>query len=490
MSEYNQYEPGGDDEFNRIQREISQNLASSPGQSPADALPEASPVFTADGAEGTPLSDGNLFAGERPPAEPARDARENGQDGFYLETVKHETDKKIKARFKRNLIVACAAAVIAAPLAGLFIGAGAAYAKYKLEGGGARGAAGASQAEDTVFAFTTNSRQSASAPSEPGLGFDFSGVIGSVEPAVVCITSTVNARAGGFFQEDDAKDGQGSGIIFDEDADNIYIVTNYHVVSGADQVGASIEGSGLIPASLVGAEESADLAVISLSKKDAAEKGVKSVVKARFGSSGDIKVGQTVFAIGNALGEGNSATMGIVSAKNRDINVDGLSLTVLQTDAAINPGNSGGPLINSSGEVVAINTAKFKYYAVEGTAYSITIDEAKPIIERLRNRTPKAFLGVMLQTLDEETAKMYNLPAIGAMVMSVSKNSPAEKAGIRANDIITGFDGKPVLDAKQATELVGECEVGKEVEVKVYRMGKGATTLRAVLTDKPASKTF
>lgn len=462
-----------DNEIDRIQKEINKDLS-----------PELETVFQTEEAPDAEVSFANTLPETPEEAKPAAPAPET--DSFYLETVKNEKIKNKKHQFRKAVIVALIISLIGGPLAGASVGVGLSLASNYLES--------RKEVPQTAASFSFDNgeiSQISVAPNASSIIDDFSAIVELVEPSVVGITSVVSmGDTNSFFPTAKESEGKGSGIIFDDDGTNVYILTNYHVVGGANTVNISVQGSEVVKASLVGADQGSDLAVISVSRADLAAVGVNSVKVAKFGSSDQMKVGDIVLAIGNALGEGNTATLGIVSAKNKEIIVEGLNLTVMQTDAAINPGNSGGPLVNSKGEVVAINTAKFQYYEVEGTGYSITIDEAKPIIEQLRNKTPKAFIGIEMKDMNQETADLYNLPAMGVLVMNVVANSSAEKSGILRNDVITGFNGKPVFSSEELSKLVSECKVGDTVEVKLFRLEKGAITIDVTLGERPISSTF
>lgn len=306
-------------------------------------------------------------------------------------------------------------------------------------------------------------------------------IIKKVKPSVVCITSTVQGK--NFFNMPYKEADSGSGIIFHQTGSNIYIVTNYHVIQGASNVNISVNNSNLIPAKLIGKDQQADLAVISVEKTDLAKNGINSVEVAEFGDSDNSQVGEPVIAIGNALGEGNTATRGIISAVQKDVNVQNRKLNVIQTDAAINPGNSGGALVNSTGEIIGINTAKLSETTVEGVGYSISSNIAKPIIEQIMNRNTSEYpqLGIYMTNVTEEVAQTYNIPAMGVIVTDVIPGSSAEKAGIKKTDIITGFNKQPVFSPDQLAQEVKKCKVGDVVEVKLVENGTEAKTIKIKL---------
>lgn len=409
---------------------------------------------------------------------------------FYSETVKNEKNKLVRSRFKKAVALVCIASILGGASIGI---ASAAANKFIFK------TQQSTETEKTApknFSFEETTVPVAVSPDATAILDDFSAIVDSVEASVVGITSVNTLTYSSKFFSPSSRElqAQGSGIIFDDDGEKVYIVTNHHVVESADSVYVSVYGSDVVPAYPMGNEANLDLAVIYILKEDLQEVGVNNVVLARFGDSDSLKVGNVVLAIGNALGEGNTATMGLISAKNKEIYIPSseIELNVLQTDAAINPGNSGGPLINTKGEVIGINTARLKDSEVEGIGYSIASNVAKPIIEEIRNQehNQKPFLGVLMDNLDEETAAMYNLPAMGVLIVKVVEGSPAEAGGIFKGDIVTGFNGKPIITIEDLSSYVSECNVGDEVEVKIFRSGEGSITLNLVLSTAPAASSF
>ena len=291
-------------------------------------------------------------------------------------------------------------------------------------------------------------------------------IIKKVKPSIACITSVVQGTD--FFNQSYESEGSGSGIVFYKDSQKAYIATNYHVISGASRVSISLNECDLVSAELVGKDANSDLAVISVKLSDLAAAGVKDVQVAEFGDSDSTQVGDTVIAIGNALGQGNTATKGIISVGAKEVNINGKKLTVLQTDAAINPGNSGGALVNQKGQVIGINTAKIALTSVEGVGYSI----ASNVAEQLMNTTDSATLGVSVVTITDEMAQYYNLPTAGVMVQEVVQGGSAAQSGIKQNDIITSFNGQPTFTNDQLVSLVKNTKVGDTVNVKLIRNGQ------------------
>ncbi len=299
-------------------------------------------------------------------------------------------------------------------------------------------------------------------------------VIKKVKPSVVCITAVSQSQ--NIFNQVYQTEGSGSGIMFYKDDSRVYIATNNHVISGASDVSISINDSEkLIPATLVGKDANADLAVISVSISDITASGISNIQLAAFGDSDNLQVGESVIAIGNALGNGNTATAGIVSTVQKDVTIQGRKLSVIQTDAAINPGNSGGALVNSKGQVIGINTAKIALSDVEGIGYSIASNVAKPIIEQLMNSTNTPSLGVYITTITKDIASQYNLPQAGVLIQQVIEGGSAYNAGLQAGDIVTAYNGSPVFTADQLISAVKESSVGNTATLTIIRNGQTKT---------------
>ena len=423
-----------------------------------------------------------------------------GGDSFYTETIRKDKPKS-KGKFVRTLVLICVLAIPGIFILGLGLGAGGKLAEEYILPMITGKQNPAEEKIDFSFEKSTPSSSMADVPVEEVLpAFNpnsdasfrtYADIINKVEPSVVSISATVMQQSGffggfggitdGSMESGIPVQGSGSGILFYESDSKYYIVTNNHVVQSAKDIRISILNSEPIPAGVVGTDPYNDLAVIYIDKADVQKAGVNRVVLASFGDSDDMQVGDMVLAIGNALGEGNTATNGIISAKDKEIVVEGLKLTVLQTNAAINPGNSGGPLVNLKGEVIGINTAKISQSNTEGMGYSIPSNIAKPIIQEFMDSINKPYMGVQIYSLTAEMAAQYNLPTAGALVRSVVEGSPAERAGIKPTDIITGFNGQPILTAEQLTESVQACQIGDVVEIKVIRDGKEHITLKITL---------
>ena len=222
----------------------------------------------------------------------------------------------------------------------------------------------------------------------------------------------------------------------------------------------------------------ADLAILSVSLDGLTQDTIDSITIASLGDSDSVKVGEMVIAIGNALGYGQSTTVGYVSAKDREVTVDGNTMVLLQTDAAINPGNSGGALINIKGEVIGINSVKYASSEVEGIGFAIPISNAYPILNEFMNRESlsedeQGYLGVTIQDVTETMAELYQWP-IGARVFDVVEGGPADEAGILPQDIITAVNGTEVTNASQLKERVNSLRIGTEVTVTLQRYVNGS----------------
>lgn len=312
-------------------------------------------------------------------------------------------------------------------------------------------------------------------------------IVKKVKPSVVSISTTMTGAAKYFgkYVIPYEAEGAGSGVVFYQDEDRVAIITNNHVIENATSIYVTFDGDKSVAANVIGTKSESDLAVLSVSWEDLKQIGVKEVTTATFGDSDALEVGECVIAIGNAMGKGLSATDGIISMTEQTINVDGNTLGVLQTSAAINGGNSGGALVNSKGEVIGINTAKYNSAMAEGMGYAIPSNTITPIMESLlKNGTqPKAYIGITGTSITEENAPKYNLP-VGALIMEVVEKGPADRAGVQVGDVITQFDGKAVMGMDQLASMINETAVGKTVTIHVLRDGNQDLDLKLTIGDK------
>ena len=325
---------------------------------------------------------------------------------------------------------------------------------------------------------------------------DVSEIVSEALPSIVSITTKSVQEVQNYFgmygmygyapqQQEQEVEGSGSGIIVGKNDDELLIATNYHVVEGADTLSVAFTDGNAVEASVKGFDEERDLAVVSVSLDDVEDDTMDAVSIANIGSSDDLKVGEQVVAIGNALGYGQSVTTGIVSAKNRRMDSDNNTVTdgsddssdgvnLIQTDAAINPGNSGGALLNMEGEVVGINSAKLASTEVEGMGYAIAISDVTDILQNLMNETSRdklddsehGVLGIKGSSVSSEAVQMYGIPA-GVFVKKVTEGGAADKAGLKENSVITEFNGKTVSSINQLSEYLSYYEPDEEVELTV-----------------------
>ena len=293
----------------------------------------------------------------------------------------------------------------------------------------------------------------------------------SVSPSVVGIK--VKFMQAGIFGTFAEAEGEGSGIIYSKDG---YIITNYHVIEDAvDNSQATVtvylngNSENAHEATVIGGDEITDIAVIKLKDQNI------ELVPAKLGKSEGLKVGSLAVAIGNPLGLefAGTVTGGYISGINRNITAEGKTLNLIQTDAAINEGNSGGALVNGSGEIIGINTAKIGASGVEGLGFAIPIDTAKPIITELisNKKISRPYIGIGGVNIDNVTAEKYNMPQ-GIYVQEVEKSSPASLAGIKVGDIIVKADGKKVTSMEKLNEIKYEKKVGDKFNLVVKRNNK------------------
>ena len=328
---------------------------------------------------------------------------------------------------------------------------------------------------------TTSGTTSAKKDTSSGSGSNsqnVASVVNEVMPSVVSITSTIqSSNYYGFGTQE--SEGAGSGFIIAKTKDSLMIATNNHVVSDATSLTVGFVDDTTAKATVVGTDSSADLAVISVKIKDIKDSTASKIKVATLGSSDDLKVGEEVVAIGNALGYGQSVTTGVVSAKNREVSLTDGTMNLLQTDAAINPGNSGGVLINMDGQVVGINNAKLEDTSVEGMGYAIPITTAKTILTDLMNAgsvstKDAAFLGVVGRDINESYSSALGIPS-GIYVSQVVSGSPAQKAGISAGDVIVKFEGNNVSTLSGLKEKLAIKKANTKVKITFKRANQSGT---------------
>ena len=415
---------------------------------------------------------------------------------------KDNRNDKIRKIAKKGLTFSLCAVLAGGLAAGSFEGVN------KLAGwSGATTVEAASNKDETTLTYAKSEKKDADASdskSDTGKdtgstakgSLDVSEIVSEALPSIVSITTKSVQEVQNYFgmygmygyapqQQEQEVEGSGSGIIVGKNDDELLIATNYHVVEGADTLSVAFTDGNAVEASVKGFDEERDLAVVSVSLDDVEDDTMDAISIANIGSSDDLKVGEQVVAIGNALGYGQSVTTGIVSAKNRRMDSDNNTVTdgsddssdgvnLIQTDAAINPGNSGGALLNMEGEVVGINSAKLASTEVEGMGYAIAISDVTDILQNLMNETSRdklddsehSVLGIKGSSVSSEAVQMYGIPA-GVFVKEVTEGGAADKAGLKANSVITEFNGKTVSSINQLIEYLSYYEPDEEVELTV-----------------------
>ena len=415
---------------------------------------------------------------------------------------KDNRNDKIRKIAKKGLTLSLCAVLAGGLAAGSFEGVN------KLAGwSGATTVEAASNKDETTLTYAKSEKKDADASdskSDTGKdtgstakgSLDVSEIASEALPSIVSITTKSVQEVQNYFgmygmygyapqQQEQEVEGSGSGIIVGKNDDELLIATNYHVVEGADTLSVAFTDGNAVEASVKGFDEERDLAVVSVSLDDVKDDTMDAISIANIGSSDDLKVGEQVVAIGNALGYGQSVTTGIVSAKNRRMDSDNNTVTdgsddssdgvnLIQTDAAINPGNSGGALLNMEGEVVGINSAKLASTEVEGMGYAIAISDVTDILQNLMNETSRdklddsehGVLGIEGSSVSSEAVQMYGIPA-GVFVKEVTEGGAADKAGLKANSVITEFNGKTVSSSNQLIEYLSYYEPDEEVELTV-----------------------
>ena len=349
-----------------------------------------------------------------------------------------------------------------------------------------------------LILFSINIQNTSNAVNMPA---SFADLAEKLMPSVVNIstTTTVTTRSNPFpFQfppgspfEDMFKDygtpqkrqtsALGSGFIIDEKG---IVITNNHVIQGAEDVYVRVNGEKNIKAKVIGADPGMDLAVLQIESD-------QKFTPVKFGDSDTARIGDWVIAIGNPFGLGGTVTAGIISARNRSIGLSRYE-DYIQTDASINQGNSGGPLFNMDGDVVGINTAILGQSGSIGIGFAIPSNSAQKVINQLIEfgETKRGWLGVRIQTVTKDIADVEKLDEPrGALVASVAENSPSDKGGIKAGDIILEFDGKKINEMSELPRIVAETEVGKKVKLKVWR-NKREITKEIILGRLETSEDF
>ena len=309
---------------------------------------------------------------------------------------------------------------------------------------------------------------------------DVSEVVDEVMPSIVSITSKTIIDSGNFGpsffgNRSYTTEGAGSGVIVSEDDNEIYILTNYHVVEDTTELSVKFIDDKSYDATIKGVSERKDIAIVSVSKKDIDNETLKQIKIATLGNSNELKVGNGIIAIGNALGYGQSVTTGVVSALNREVSTDEYTQDMIQIDAAINGGNSGGALLNSKGEVVGINSVKYSSNgssssaSIEGMGFAIPISDVEEIIKELingKNDEGGVTLGIEGYMTNSDYIANYNLPE-GFYVSAITTNGNADKSELEIGNIITEIDNTKITSIDTLRKVLNNKEKGDKVTLKV-----------------------
>ena len=310
---------------------------------------------------------------------------------------------------------------------------------------------------------------------------DVSPIAESAMPSVVAIKGTTSVETYSWFGEGQTYDtpSSGSGIIIGKNDTELLVVTNNHVVEDTKDLSVVFIDNEEVKASVKGRDSENDIAIIAVKLEDIKSETLEKIAVARMGDSDELKVGQGVVAIGNALGYGQSVTVGYVSAIDREVTTKDSSIkNLLQTDAAINPGNSGGALLNMSGEVIGINTAKYASTEVEGMGYAIPISKVKDIISELSSKETRSdkvdennqgYLGIQGKNIGEDVAEAYDMPR-GIYVYKIVENSLAADSDLREKDIITKVDSQSVRNMEELKDILSYYKSGEKVKLTVQRL--------------------
>ena len=312
---------------------------------------------------------------------------------------------------------------------------------------------------------------------------DVSDIVEEVMPSIVSITSKTLVKSGMFgpsyYNQEQYSEGAGSGIIVSKNDTELLILTNNHVIEGAEELSVQFVNEKSVDATVKGTSERKDVAVITVKLSDLDDATMESIKIATLGDSNNLKVGNGIIAIGNALGYGQSVTTGVVSALNREVTIDNNTAKMIQIDAAINGGNSGGALLNSNGEVVGINSAKYSSSvlsssaSIEGMGFAIPITDVKELITSLMNGEEDksdATMGVEGYMITEGN-NTYNMP-IGFYISKIVKDSGADKAGLEIGNIITEIEGNKVKNFSDLRDVIYSKKKGDKIKLKISYINK------------------
>ena len=392
----------------------------------------------------------------------------NGYNNYYQNTSSPKSGRRPKKKggFGRQM-----AKVVCCGLAFGLVAGGTMWGVNTL--GNAVTGSGNSQTQTASDGFTLDVVRTSSTEVETIEGTNVSDIVEEAKPSIVAVTTVVQTTTQDIFGRTYSQEGAGagSGIIFSEEDNTMYIITNYHVIEDSTEVNVTFSDDTTASAVVRGYDQDADIAVLSVDMSQLSDDTKNTVKIAVMGDSDTIKEGDGAIAIGNALGYGQSVTTGTISAVNRQVQMTDGTQTMIQTDAAINEGNSGGALLNTNGEVIGINSAKLYGETIEGMGYAIPINSAIETVNNIMSGNVKtdentASLGILGGTISEAYTQTYGWPA-GVYVSAVVENSAAQRAGIQSGYIITGFNGETITTMEQLQGLLESCSPGDEATITV-----------------------
>ena len=423
---------------------------------------------------------------------------EHGYRNEYRETVQAPRKKNSWARKAAGIT---AAAVLFGTVAGGVM-TGVNYVGARLTGLADITATAPAETEGTTTAQVPETSAASNNGSTTAVSTvtDVSSIAEKAMPSLVAINDTMTVEQNNFFGMPQTYQAQssGSGIIVGQNDTELLIATNNHVVSGATDMKVTFTDSTQIAAAVKGTDSATDLAIIAVKLSDIPSDTMSKIKVATLGDSDNVKVGQQVIAIGNALGYGQSLTVGYISALDREItDENGIQHTYIQTDAAINPGNSGGALLDLNGNVIGINAAKNASTEVEGMGFAIPISKAQEILNNLMTKktreavdeSAQGYLGIQGTNIDANASKEYGMP-VGIYVYKIVEGGAAANSDLKEKDIITKFDGQSVTNMEELKQMLTYYEGGSTVELTVQSLVNGAYVehnVQITLGTKPAS---
>ena len=423
---------------------------------------------------------------------------EHGYRNEYRETVQAPRKKNSWARKAAGIT---AAAVLFGTVAGGVM-TGVNYVGARLTGLADITATAPAETEGTTTAQVPETSAASNNGSTTAVSTvtDVSSIVEKAMPSLVAINDTMTVEQNNFFGMPQTYQAQssGSGIIVGQNDTELLIATNNHVVSGATDMKVTFTDSTQIAAAVKGTDSATDLAIIAVKLSDIPSDTMSKIKVATLGNSDNVKVGQQVIAIGNALGYGQSLTVGYISALDREItDENGIQHTYIQTDAAINPGNSGGALLDLNGNVIGINAAKNASTEVEGMGFAIPISKAQEILNNLMTKktreavdeSAQGYLGIQGTNIDANASKEYGMP-VGIYVYKIVEGGAAANSDLKEKDIITKFDGQSVTNMEELKQMLTYYEGGSTVSLTVQSLVNGSYVeheVQITLGTKPAS---